>query len=103
MGWSDPNPQKAPLDHSNRFRADDVSSRRLRARLAAHSRWARHDPKVGTVAARAAFEKRFLDEVDRDRVLTEDERLRRAQSARKAYYTRLTLQSAQSRRRRARR
>jgi hypothetical protein len=50
---------------------------------------ARHDPKVYTALARAGMEKRFVDEVDPDRVLPEPERARRAAAARKAYYTEL--------------
>jgi hypothetical protein len=52
---------------------------------------ARYDPRQTTAPARAAFMKRFLDEVDPDRVLPEPERLRRAASARKAYFTRLAF------------
>jgi hypothetical protein len=43
---------------------------------------------------------RFLDEVDPDRVLPEAERLRRAEHARSAYFSKLALKSAQARRRR---
>lgn len=74
--------------------------RSLHGRLAAHSKWARHDPKEGTARARAAFEQRFLNEVDPDRVLPEAERLRRAEHAKAAYFTKLALRSAQVRRKR---
>jgi hypothetical protein len=56
---------------------------------------------TNTGPAREAFEQRFLDEVDPDRTLPENERLRRAGFARKAYYTRLAIKSAQARRKRA--
>lgn len=74
----------------------------LQARLAAHVRWSREDPKEGTRAARAAFNDRFTREVveaarERDEKLTPVEIDRRAQHARKAYMTRLALKSAQSR------
>lgn len=42
---------------------------------------------------------RFEDEVDPDHVLSEAERRRRAEHARKAYFTRLALKSTQARRR----
>lgn len=75
------------------------SERILRAKLAAHTKWATTDPVEGTAAARAAFLDRFEDQVDPDRVLDPVERARRAASARKAYFTRLALKSAQARRR----
>ncbi len=43
--------------------------RLLRARLAAYSMHARHDPKETTRRARARFEERFYHEVDPDNVL----------------------------------
>lgn len=71
----------------------------LRAKIAAHVRWA-HEPNraAATRAARQAFADRFEREVDPDGVLDPAERARRADSARKAYFTRLALKSAQSRR-----
>jgi hypothetical protein len=42
---------------------------------------------------------RFEDEVDPNRVLSEAERQRRAEQAKKAYFTRLALRSVQARRR----
>lgn len=75
------------------------NERILRAKLAAHTKWATTDPLEGTAKARAAFLDRFEDEVDPDRVLAPAERARRAASARKAYFARLSLKSAQARRR----
>lgn len=77
------------------------SERTLRARLAAHTKWAHTDPVEGTAAARAAFLDRFEVEVDPNRELDPDERQRRAESARKAYFTGLALKSAQARRKSA--
>ena len=74
------------------------AERSIRARLAAHVSHSRGDPKERTRAARDKFEQRFLDEVDPNRTLPEVERLRRAGHARKAYFTRLALKSAQARR-----
>ncbi len=73
------------------------------ASYAANKRWA-HEPNrpAATSAARAAFDRRFEDEVDPDRVLTPLERATRASSARKAYFMRLALRSAQVRRMRKR-
>lgn len=72
----------------------------MRARLAAHVLHSRTDSREVTKAARAAgpasltfFEK----QVDPDGKLTEAERTRRAESARKAHFTRLALRSAQAR------
>lgn len=73
--------------------------RTLRAKLAAHTRWANtDDPTEATAPARQAFRDRFEREVDPDGVLDPDERARRAESARKAYYTALAYKSARARR-----
>jgi hypothetical protein len=74
------------------------AERSLRARLGAHALHASHDSRELTAPARAAFLKRFEDEVDPDRVLPELERKRRAAHARSAYFTRLSLASAKARR-----
>ena len=76
------------------------AERTLRARMGAYVVHARYDPRQTTAPARAAFMKRFLDEVDPDRVLPEPERLRRAASARKAYFTRLAFLASRRRRQR---
>lgn len=79
-----------------------TSDRSLVARLGAETSWARTvDRSARTAPARSAFDRRFLDEVDPDRVLTEEERNRRAEHARKAYFARLTLKSIQARRAKA--
>ena len=71
----------------------------MRARLAAHMLHANVDPREHTEPARRAFMARFEDQVDPDRVLSAAERARRAEHAKKAYFTRLALKSAQARRR----
>ena len=73
------------------------AERSQRARLAAHVLHSRYDSKALTQPAREAMERRFLDEVDPDRILPEGERSRRADHARKAYFTRLALKSAAAR------
>jgi hypothetical protein len=75
------------------------AERSLRARLAAHAMHARHDALETTTAARAAFLARFEAEVDPDGLLSPEERRRRAEHARSAYFTRLALASAKARRR----
>lgn len=74
------------------------SERSLRARIAAHAMHAKHDSRETTRRARAAFLSRFDDEVDPDRELPEAERLRRAEHARKQYFTQLAYLSARARR-----
>lgn len=75
------------------------SDRFLAASIAANTRWAHEtDRTAATSPARAAFEARFEDEVDPERVLPAAERARRAANAKKAYFHRLALKSAQARR-----
>ena len=75
------------------------SERVLRARMAAYMLHASRDPRETTQAARRAFDQRFLDQVDPDRVLPERERQRRADAARRAYFAWLAYRSARARRR----
>ena len=69
----------------------------LRGKIGAFVLHARHDPRETTAKARRAFLERFEREVDPDGTLPEPERLRRAESARKAHFARLAPRSAQSR------
>lgn len=67
------------------------SERCLIGAVAAHERWARvTDRTAATAPARAALDKKFLDQAGGDPV--------RAGHLRAAYYKRLALKSAQSRR-----
>lgn len=77
------------------------NERVLRSRIAAHTKWSKADPIEGTAAARQAALDRFERQVDPDGVLAPAERARRAEHARKAYFTSLALKSAQARRGRA--
>ncbi len=71
----------------------------LAARIGAHALHAKiADPSAHTAPARRAFLDRFEREVDPDGVLSPTERARRAEHARKAYFTRLALKSAKARR-----
>lgn len=71
--------------------------RKLRAQLAANTRWSKQAPVEGTSKARRAFLDRFEDQVDPDRKLSSNERERRAAAARSAYFARLALRSSQAR------
>ena len=75
------------------------SERAMRARIAAFALHAKRDPKEITRAGREALIVRFEHEVDPDRTLPEAERRRRAEAAKKAYFTALALRSARRRRR----
>lgn len=79
--------------------AASPTERALHARLAAHAKWAKTtNPSTATAPARRAFDLRFERQVDPDGTLAPDERIRRAQHARKAYFLKLALRSAQARR-----
>jgi hypothetical protein len=93
-GSGSPRPQHLTTD----------SDRALIAKIASYTSWANTTDRSartapGRAAARAAMLDRFEREVDPDGTLPLQERARRAESARKAYFTRLALRSAQSRRR----
>ena len=77
------------------------AERSLRSRIAAYTMHATHDPRETTTAARDAFLARFERDVDPDSRLPVTERMRRAEAARKAYFSRLALKSALVRRARS--
>ena len=77
------------------------TQRSLRARLGGLALASQRDPCDYTAAARDAFLARFAAEVDPEGVLPEAERTRRAEAARKLYFTRLALKSSRARQRRA--
>jgi len=89
--------------HCDRYGRSKVTpgQRVSRARLAAYALHAKYDPRDTTAAARAAFLDRFEREVDPDGKLGIEERQRRAEAARKVYFTRMALRSAQARRERS--
>ncbi len=81
--------------------ATDPRERVLVARLAAHERWANtEDRSAATAPGRKAALARFERQVDPAGALDPAERAVRAAHARKAYFVRLALRSAQARRRR---
>jgi hypothetical protein len=76
--------------------------RSMRSQIAAHESWAKTSDRASrTAKARKASLDRFEKQVDPDGTLAPAERARRAEHARKAYFARLALKSAQARRRAA--
>ncbi len=69
-------------------------------RMGGLAKAARHDPAEGTRAARAAFDQKFLDEVDPDKTLPPEERTRRAKALRRLHFLKMAWRSAESRRKR---
>lgn len=102
QGWRSCRTCKRLSDRRRRARtARNLSpeERTLRARMGAYRLHALYDPKETTKKARAAFAARFDRQVDPDGVLPPTERARRADAARRAYFTELQLRSSRSRRR----
>lgn len=103
QGWRSCRTCKRLSDRRRRARTArnlTPEERTLRARMGAYRLHALHDPKETTKKARAAFAARFDRQVDPDGVLPPAERGRRADAARRAYFTELQLRSSRSRRRR---
>ncbi|HSX68772.1 hypothetical protein [Nocardioides sp.] len=73
--------------------------RKQLARLGAHTKWAMtEDRTAATQPARDGLLRKFEDQVDPDRVLSPEERAKRAENAKKAHYQRMALASAKARR-----
>ena len=80
----------------------DPAERTFRARLGAHTSWANTvDPASRTAKAREAALGRFEKQVDPEGTMDPEERARRAEHAKKAYFAGLGLKSATARRKRA--
>lgn len=77
------------------------SERSQRARIAAHSRWAQHDPTQHALKMQAALRAKFERQADPDGVLPEAERQRRAEQLYKAWMASLAFKSAKARRKAA--
>lgn len=78
------------------------STRQLRGSIGAHESWARTpDRSARTQPARDAFNARFERQADPDGRLLPEERARRAEHLRKAYYARLALAGLQARKSKA--
>lgn len=75
--------------------------RRLQARAAAYTRWARTtDRSAATAAAREGLMRKFENQIDPDGLLAPAERRVQAVRARAAYYASLAAKSAAARRKR---
>lgn len=75
------------------------AERKLRATKAAHVSWQQtDDTSARTAPGTAAFLAKFEDQVDPERILTDEERARRARHAMRAYMAGLALKSAKARR-----
>lgn len=75
--------------------------RTLQARMAGLTFAANNDVHAATARARKGFDARFEREVDPNNKLPPAERRRRAEAARKAYFTRLSLKASIARTARA--
>ena len=75
-----------------------AQDRKLRAQIAANARWAKEARDVASDRARRVLLRRFEDEVDPDRVLSETERQKRANNALQAHVQRMAYNSARARR-----
>ena len=80
--------------------ASSPEERSTNARIAAHSLHAQRDGRELTQVARDRFLARFEEQVDPDRQLDPEERRKRAEHARTAYFTKLGKASGAARRRR---
>jgi hypothetical protein len=98
-----------PARRAGRFRATGVTSTAshqcndtlcsLISKLGAHAKWAAcPDRTAATAAGRKAALDRFEREVDPDGTLDPAERAQRAEHAKKAFFTRMAIASAQARR-----
>ena len=101
-------PPRRPSCHqvAGRWEVDDGIDQgpvsRLPGRLGAYTVHSRYDSRELIKPAPKAFESKFEREVDADWVLPIEERLRRAEMARKAQFARLAMLSAKARRQWAR-
>ena len=76
-----------------------AAERSLRSQMAAYTKWQQcEDRAEATAKARRAAMDRFDRQVDPDLVLAPEERAKRAEFARKAYFAGLALKSAKARR-----
>jgi hypothetical protein len=74
-----------------------AAQRKLRAQLAANTRWSREDPAPTAARGQAGLLARFEREVDPDGTLSPQERARRTQAALRAHMKRLALASSKAR------
>jgi len=72
--------------------------RRLRAQIAALTRWSREDPAANAARGQAGLLAKFEREVDPQGLLPPVERVRRAEAARRAHMHQLAFRSSKARR-----
>jgi hypothetical protein len=75
----------------------DREELRARGRIGGHVLHSKYDSHAIAARARDGLTQKFLDQVDPDRTLPEEERLRRADHARRAHMLRIARLSAQAR------
>jgi hypothetical protein len=73
------------------------AQRKLRAQIAANSRWSKENSAANAARGQAGLVARFEREVDPECALPLPERARRADAAYRAHFQRLALRSAKSR------
>jgi hypothetical protein len=73
------------------------AQRKLRAQIAANTRWSQEDPAPTAARGQAGLQARFEREVDPGGTLPPAERGRRAEAAKRAHFQRLALASAKAR------
>lgn len=89
-----------PLLSRNPLLTLTPEERRLRAQIAANTRWSREDPIPNATRGQAGLIAKLEREVDPDGSLPPAERARRVENARRAHFQRLAFQSARARSRR---
>lgn len=72
-------------------------SKQSRGRLGGLTTSATHDMNEVAANARKGLQRRFEDEVDPERTLSEEERARRVDAAKRLFYQRLSLKGAAAR------
>ena len=88
-------PPRDPIRVTLEFDPEEMARR---GRLGAAVLHSKYDGRQLTAASRAVFLARFEAEVDPDGVLPPEERAKRAEHARRAYFAGLALKSAKARR-----
>mgnify|MGYP001381481442 CR=1 FL=1 len=76
---------------------DPVKRNSIQQSIKAHRMHAKHDPRVTTAKARAAWAERFLQQADPEGVLSPEERERRAYHLMRAHMKTMALKSAEAR------
>jgi hypothetical protein len=74
-----------------------AEQRRIRASIAANDRWSREDAHPAMAKVREGFDRKWEDQVDPARTLSDIERRRRAKAAMRAHMQRMALRSSRKR------